>query len=254
MSILELDNVTKSFDGICAVDDMSLSFESGKITCLIGPNGAGKTTLFNLITGFLRPEKGTVRYRERDITNLSPWRIAGLGIGRLFQDVHIFRRLNAIDNVMAAFKDQAAENALMALLTPWRTITAERALHEQSQRLLAAVGLNGMDQTLAEDLSYGQQKLLSLARLLALDADVLLLDEPTAGVSPPRVKELLELIRRLASSGKTIVVIEHNMNVVVEIADWVFFLDQGRVTSFGKASDVLSDPDVRATYLGKQEW
>lgn len=254
MSILELDNVRKSFDGICAVDDMSLGFESGKITCLIGPNGAGKTTLFNLITGFLRPETGAIRYRGRDITNLSPWRIAGLGIGRLFQDVHIFRRLSAIDNVMAAFKDQAAENALLAMLAPWRTIKVERALQEQCQSLLGAVGLNGMDHTLAEDLSYGQQKLLSLARLLALDADVLLLDEPTAGVSPPRVKELLELIRRLAASGKTVVVIEHNMNVVVEIADWVFFLDQGRVTSFGKASDVLSDPDVRATYLGKQEW
>lgn len=254
MTILELDNVTKSFDGVCAVNDVSLGFESGKITCLIGPNGAGKTTLFNLITGFLRPQNGTIRYRGQDITNLSPWRIAAMGIGRLFQDVHIFRRLSAIDNVLTAFKDQAAENALLAVLTPWRTIKAERALHEQGQALLAAVGLTGMGHTLAEDLSYGQQKLLSLARLLALNADVLLLDEPTAGVSPTRVKELLDLIRQLAASGKTIVVIEHNMNVVFELADWVFFLDQGQVALFGKATDVLGDPDVRATYLGKQEW
>jgi|SRR5215213_255239 len=254
MTILELDNVTKSFDGVCAVNDVSLGFESGKITCLIGPNGAGKTTLFNLITGFLRPQNGTIRYRGQDITNLSPWRIAAIGIGRLFQDVHIFRRLSAIDNVLTAFKDQAAENALLAVLTPWRTIKAERAVHEQGQALLAAVGLTGMGHTLAEDLSYGQQKLLSLARLLALNADVLLLDEPTAGVSPARVKELLDLIRQLATSGKTIVVIEHNMNVVFELADWVFFLDQGQVALFGNATDVLGDPDVRATYLGKQEW
>ena len=127
MTILELDQVTKSFGGICAADDVSLGFERGKITCLIGPNGAGKTTLFNLITGFLKAEKGRIRYLGKDITNLSPWRIAGLGIGRLFQNVHIFRRLSAIDNVMTAFKGQAAENPLVAVLTPWRTIKAERA-------------------------------------------------------------------------------------------------------------------------------
>jgi branched-chain amino acid transport system ATP-binding protein len=257
MTILEIDNITKSFDGICAIDDVSLGFESGKITCLIGPNGAGKTTLFNLITGFLRPEKGRIYYLGKDITNYSPWKIAHLGVGRLFQDVHIFRRLRAIENVMAAFKDQAAENPLLAVIAPWRTVKAERAALKQGRALLASVGLEEMSEMLAEDLSYGQQKLLSVARLLALNADVLLLDEPTAGVSPSRIKELLDFIRRLARSGKTIVVIEHNMNVVFEIADWVFFMDQGQVASFGMPNEVLGDPEVRAAYLGtlnRQEW
>jgi len=257
MTILEIDNITKAFDGVCAVDDVSMGFESGKITCLIGPNGAGKTTLFNLITGFLRPEKGRIYYRGKDITSRAPWRIAHLGVGRLFQDVHIFRRLRAIDNVMTAFKDQASENALLAVIAPWRTAKAERSSLKQARSLLAAVGLDEMSEMLAEDLSYGQQKLLSISRLLALDADVLLLDEPTAGVSPSRIKELLDLIRLLARKGKTIVVIEHNMNVVFEIADWVFFMDQGQVASFGLPNEVLGDPDVRAAYLGtlnRQEW
>jgi ABC-type branched-subunit amino acid transport system ATPase component len=257
MTILELDNITKSFDGICAVDDVSMGFEAGKITCLIGPNGAGKTTLFNLITGFLRADGGRISYRGQEITNCAPWRIAHLGVGRLFQDVHIFRRLPALENVMAAFKNQAAESALLAVVAPWRIAKSERAAARQGRALLAAVGLEDMDEMLAEDLSYGQQKLLSIARLLALDADILLLDEPTAGVSPSRIKELLHLMRRLARDGKTIVVIEHNMNVVFEIADWVFFLDRGQVASFGMPHEVLGDPEVRAAYLGtlnRHDW
>lgn len=250
MSILELENVSKSFDGLRAVDRVSLGFEAGKITALIGPNGAGKTTVFNLISGFLRPDEGAITYRGRNIAGLAPWHIAQLGIGRLFQDVRLFDRMTVKDNVLAAFRKQKGESALMSVIARWKVTKEERLLLEQTMRLLKFVGLADQAEELAENLSYGQQKLLAIARLLAADADVLLLDEPTAGVNPQMVGTLLDVIRRLAAEGKTVVVIEHNMNVVIEIADWVYFMDEGQVVSFGLPNEVLGDPEVRAAYVG----
>jgi ABC-type branched-subunit amino acid transport system ATPase component len=138
----------------------------------------------------------------------------------------------------------------MSVIARWKVTEEEHSLSEQTMRLLEFVGLADQAQELAENLSYGQQKLLAIARLLAADADVLLLDEPTAGVNPQMVGTLLDVIRRLAAEGKTVVVIEHNMNVVIEIADWVYFMDEGQVVSFGLPSDVLGDPEVRAAYIG----
>lgn len=250
MTILELVNISKSFGGVRAADNVSLGFGNGKITCLIGPNGAGKTTLFNIITGFLRPDAGSVLYCGKDITNLNPWQVARRGVGRLFQDVRAFNRMTVLDNVLMAFKRQIGESALMSVLIPWKVASEERALIERAGSLLEFVGLTENANDLSEVLSYGQQKLLVIARLLAADHDVLLLDEPTAGVNPQYVKVLLDLIRRLARRGKTVVIIEHNMNVVIEVADWVYFLDRGQVTSFGMPSEVLADPDVRTAYVG----
>lgn len=250
MSVLELENVTKTFDGIRAVDRLALGFDAAKITALIGPNGAGKTTVFNLICGFIQPDAGAISFRNRNITGLAPWDIARLGIGRLFQDVRLFERLTVKENVLAAFKKQKGENAFMSVVFPWKVAQEERAFAEQALRLLDFVGLADKANELAENLSYGQQKLLSIARLLAADAEVLLIDEPTSGVNPKMVANLLEVIRRLAKDGKTIVVIEHNMNVVVEIADWVCFMNEGQVESFGLPNEVLGDPEVRAAYIG----
>ncbi|MBN1155652.1 ABC transporter ATP-binding protein [candidate division KSB1 bacterium] len=250
MSILELENVTKAFDGVLAVDKLSLGFDEAKITALIGPNGAGKTTIFNLICGLIRPDSGAISYRTKNITGLAPWHVAQQGIGRLFQDVRLFERLTVNDNILAAFKNQTGENAFLSVVVPWKVVREERSFLERALQLLEFVGLADKANDLAENLSYGQQKLLSIARLLALDADVLLIDEPTAGVNPTMVASLLEFIRRLAKEGKTIVVIEHNMNVVVEIADWVCFMNQGQVESFGLPNEVLGDPEVRAAYIG----
>jgi ABC-type branched-subunit amino acid transport system ATPase component len=250
MSILELENVTKTFDGVRAVDDASVGFDKGKITALIGPNGAGKTTIFNLISGFLRPDAGTIHYREKDISGLVPWDIAHMGIGRLFQDVRLFDRMVVMDNVLTAFKKQKGESVLMSVIARWKVIKEEQSLKSQAMRFLEFVGLTEKAEELAENLSYGQQKLLSIARLLAADSDVLLLDEPTAGVSPQMIGPILDVIRKLAREGKTLVVIEHNMNVVIEIANWVYFMDEGQVVSFGLPNEVLGDPEVRAAYIG----
>jgi len=247
---IECRNLTKTFDGIKAVDGVSLTFEAGKVTALIGPNGAGKTTLFHLISGALRPDTGEIRYQGRRIDGLSPWYIARMGIGRLFQDVRVFNKLTVLDNVRVAFRKQDGENPLWALVYwPW-VLRQERELTKEARQWLAFVGLSDLEQAWAEDLSYGQQKLLALARLLAAGADVFLLDEPTAGVNPEMVRSLLRLIRHLAEEGKTIVVIEHNINVVMEIADWVFFMDEGQIVAFGLSDEVLGDRTVRAAYLG----
>lgn len=250
MSILELKNLTKTFGGVKAVDNVSLGFEEGRITALIGPNGAGKTTLFNLISGFLKPDNGEIYYKGRNIVGLFPWQIANMGIGRLFQDVRVFARMSVLDNVLSAFKGQRGESVFFSVLARWRVKEEERALRERAMDILDFVGLAKEAKELAENLSYGQQKLLSIARLLANEAELLLLDEPTAGVNPQMVGYLLDLIKRLAKEGKTVVVIEHNMNVVLEIANWVYFMDEGQIVSFGLPEDVLGDINVRKSYIG----
>jgi len=247
---LTLEDLSKSFGGLKAVDDVSLSFGAGRVTSLIGPNGAGKTTIFNLITGFLRPDEGTISYHGTRLSGLRPWQVAQRGIGRLFQEVRVFNRLSALDNVLAAGRRQPGENPFASIFSRKRTLKAEEENREKARKWLQYVGLAEQEQSLAEDLSYGQQKLLAIARLLNNEAETLLLDEPTAGVHPQMVRSLLDLIRRLAREGKTIVVIEHNMTVVMEVSDWVFFLDEGRLVSFGLPDDVLGDPEVRAAYMG----
>lgn len=249
-STLECRNLVKSFGGLRAVDDLSVAFEPGKATALIGPNGAGKSTLFHLLTGALQPTSGEITYHDRRIDRLPPWCVAREGIGRLFQDVRVFPKLTVLDNVLTAFPGQCGENVLSTLFQRRRVREEEQRNVERALQLLGSVGLEDRTSSSADALSYGQQKLLAIARLLAAGADVLLLDEPTAGVNPEMIQVLISTIRKLAREGKTIVVIEHNMNVVLEIADWVHFIHEGQVVAFGLPDDVLGDRYVRATYLG----
>lgn len=253
MKTLECIDLAKSFDGIHAVDHVNLHFEAGRITALVGPNGAGKTTLFHLITGFLKPDRGSILLKGKNIIGLSPWRIAEMGIGRLFQDVRVFRRMTALDNVRGAFRAQTGENPFRAISWRPRIAKEEKAITEKALGLLDFVGLTGMENEFAENLSFGQQKLLSIARLLANGAEILLLDEPTSGVNPAMISKLLDLIRRLAyEEKKTVVVIEHNMSIILELADWLYFLDEGKLTAFGIPSEVLADQNIREAYIGLQ--
>lgn len=247
---LECVNLVKSFGGLRAVDGVSLSFEAGKVTGLVGPNGAGKTTLFHLICGALKPDSGEVLYRGRPIQGLPPWVIAQMGIGRLFQDVRVFPKLTVLENVLVAQAHQRGERVAAALFARPAVRREERAATAAALDLLDFVGLADYAGQPAEALSYGQQKLLAIARLLGAGADVLLLDEPTAGVSPTLIHRLLEVIRGLAGQGCTVVLIEHNMNVVLDVADWVYFLSEGNVAAFGLPIEVLGDSSVRAAYLG----
>jgi len=249
--MLELKNISKSFGGVKAVDNLSLYFTQGKIFSLVGPNGAGKTTVFNLINGFLEPDKGEIFFRKKPIGNLPPWRIAGFGIGRLFQDIRIFENLSCIDNVLLADKDNPGENPANVFFSSERVRKFEEKNIEKAKHWLDFVGLSGKEETSAENLSYGQQKLLSLARLMAGEYDFLLLDEPTSGVNPAMIKEILDLVKKVVKEvGKTVVIIEHNMSVIMETADFVYFMDEGRVVTFGAPKDVLEDPRVREAYTG----
>lgn len=248
--VLELKDVTKSFGGLVAVDNASLAFSKGKATGLIGPNGAGKTSIFNLITGFLEPDSGTIHFNGHKISGLPSWRVAQLGVGKLFQDIRVLDKLTVLENVLLARKEQPGENPLVSLFRKKIVTSVERQNLCQARKWLAFVGLEGMENALAQNLSYGQQKLLAISRLLAGNFEVLLLDEPTAGIHPQMVKSVLNMVGRLAQMGKTVVVIEHNMNAILEISDWVYFMDDGKVVTFGLPQEIIGDPEVRETYLG----
>lgn len=248
--ILELRNVTKSFGGVKAVDNVSCGFYSGKITGLIGPNGAGKTTIFNLISGLYKPDSGEIYFKGKRIDILPPHKIAQLGIGRLFQDIRVFTKLTVLENVLISIPNQLGEKFYEGIFIRKKLAEKERENVEKAEQLLEFVHLADKKNTLAENLSYGQQKLLSIARLLAMGSELLLLDEPTAGVHPAVIKSILETIKSLAQQGKTIVFIEHNINVVLEIADWVYLLDEGKIASFGLPDEVIHDKTTREVYLG----
>jgi ABC-type branched-subunit amino acid transport system ATPase component len=250
METLTLHNLSKSFGGLKAVDSVTLEFAKGRIIALVGPNGAGKTTLFNLISGLLKPEQGDVYYEGKRIDGLPPWEIARLGIGRLFQDVRVFNKLSVLENVLLGRLFHPGEFPYNVLFSHKNVTKVERGNLEEARHWIDVVGLAGEEDSLAEALSFGQQKLLTFARLLAGHHKLLLLDEPTAGVNPVMIKFLLDLIKKIVEGGRTVVFIEHNMTVVFDIADWVYFLDDGRIVSFGLPADVLGDTEIRKAYLG----
>ena len=249
-TILDIQKVSKQFGGVRAVDNFTYGFERGQITALIGPNGAGKTTAFNLIGGHLRPDIGTVSFEGQKLSGRKPWNIASLGIGRLFQDVRLFKKMTVLDNVLTAFRQQRGECLWRTLLTPWSDVAQEQKRRKQAMKLIERVGLEEKTDALAENLSYGQQKLVAIARLLAADAKLLLLDEPTAGVNPGMIPMLLNTVKSLIAEGRTVIFVEHNIAVVRDLAQWVVFMSAGKVQKFGSPSDVLTDPEVRAMYVG----
>ncbi len=249
--MLELNNINKHFGGIKAVDDVSLYFTEGKISALIGPNGAGKTTVFNLISGFIRPDSGEILYKTKPIAGLPAWKIAGAGLGRMFQDNRVFGKLTCLENVLLAKKGNPGENPLEAFFMPCKVHQFEAGNMAEAKKWLDFVGLGEKADVAAENLSYGQQKLLSFARLVADGRELLLLDEPTAGINPAMIGQILDLIKRIVNeAGKTVIIIEHNMSVIMEIADFVYFMDDGRVETFGSPKDVLADERVREVYTG----
>jgi len=191
-TILKLNNLTKMFDGIKAVDSVTIEFTEAKITGLVGPNGAGKTTILNLINGFLKPNEGEIYFKDKRIDGKTPWEITKLGIGRLFQDVRVFRKLTVLENVLLARINNPGEHPLKLIFSLSKVKQVEKENKEEARYWIDYVGLSGREDSPAESLSFGQQKLLAIARLLAGKHSVLLLDEPTAGVNPMMVKSLLK--------------------------------------------------------------
>jgi len=247
-SPLRCSSLEKSFDGVKALRVRDLEFPVSGITAIVGPNGAGKTTLLNALTGFVRPDAGTVFLGNREITHLPPWRIARLGVARSFQEMRLVRLVTALENVMLARPNQRGER-LFAALTGIGVAAEEATNRAKATELLRFVGLLDKTSDLAGQLSYGQQKLLSLACCLAGEPRVLLLDEPVAGVHAEVAQEILNLLVRLAAQGRLVVFVEHDFSAVRRVADMVVVMDQGSVIAAGRPEDVLSRPEVVEAFV-----
>jgi branched-chain amino acid transport system ATP-binding protein len=245
--LLRVEGVSKSFGGFVAVRDVSLSVDRGRTACVIGPNGAGKSTLFNLITGHLQPTRGQVFLGDHDITGRAPHAICRLGIGRSFQRTNIFPRLSVFDNVQVAVLSHL--NRTLNMATPAHTLA-----RDETMALLESVGLAGEAQATSGTLSYGLQKQLELGIALASEPQVLLLDEPTAGMSPQETSDTIALIGRIVRDrGLTLLFTEHDMDVVFSIAERIFVLHQGALLAQGTPQEVQVNEDVQRVYLGEAE-
>ncbi len=246
--VLTVDGLVRRFGGVTAVDVDHLEIQRQSITALIGPNGAGKTTLFNLLTGFDRPDAGSWTLDGRTLIGVPSHRIAQRGMVRTFQLTKAFSRLSVLDNVMLAAQAHPGERLFTALGGRWRQ--TERQQEARARELLARFGLAAKADEYAGGLSGGQRKLLELARSLMADPDVVMLDEPMAGVNPALIESLLRHIAELREEGRTVIYVEHDMDVVMEISDWIVVLAESRVISEGTTDHVAADPQVIDAYLG----
>ena len=246
---LEGKGLSKRFGGIVAVRDFDISIPPGRITGLIGPNGAGKTTAFNLLTGFLQPNEGEVTYRGRSLKGLKPHQIVRAGVARSFQDLKLFTGMTVLENVLVALPDQRGDKLWYVYFMPWTVRAEERENLGRAMSILEFVGLGERAGELASDLSYAEEKLLVVARLLATGAEALLFDEPLSGLAPNALAKVMPVFRRLAESGRTLCIIEHNLDVIRELCSQVVFLDEGRKLAQGTPDELMRDPELSERYF-----
>jgi len=247
--LIDIKNLNKHFDGITALDGFSCTLGEGEILGVIGPNGAGKTTLFNVLTGFIPPDNGHVLLQASNLTRLSPHKRARLGIARTFQNLRLIRRLSVLENVLLFFKDQPGERLSNVFFRRSKCRVQEARNHDKALSLLEHVELGDKANDPAEALSYGQQKLLSIVCCLAADAQVLLLDEPVAGIAPEMTEKILGVIQDLPKQGKSVMLIEHNLDAVMQVCNRVVFMDAGAKISEGTPQQVRDDPRVIEAYI-----
>ncbi|MDY3690339.1 MAG: ABC transporter ATP-binding protein [Dysosmobacter sp.] len=249
--VLEMQNVEKNFGGVRAIDNFSVKIEHGKIHGLIGPNGAGKTTIFNNITGIYKPDAGKIIFNGTDITGTAPYRVAQLGIGRTFQNIRLFANLSVIDNVIIASNLDASYNMPQAIFHSKKYKEREKFLQEKAMGLLEVVGLQDKINERANSLPYGHQRKLEIARAMALDPKLLLLDEPAAGMNAEESLELVNFVRQIRDRFDiTILMIEHHMDVVSNLCDYCTVLNFGKTIAVGTPAEVKSNPEVIKAYLG----
>ena len=251
MALLEVKNLSISFGGLRAVDEFNVKIEKGQLYGLIGPNGAGKTTVFNLLTGVYKPTSGAILLDGKNITGKRTIEINRCGIARTFQNIRLFKNLSVLDNVKAGLHNQMKYSSAEGILRLPRFFSTEKKMNKKAMELLEVFGLENEASTLADNLPYGKQRKLEIARALATNPKLLLLDEPAAGMNPSETQELMDSIRFVRDNfDMTILLIEHDMKLVSGICEEVTVLNFGRELAQGKTSDVLNNPEVIKAYLG----
>ena len=245
--MLKIKNLKKYFGGVKAVDGCSFEVKPKTITALIGPNGSGKSTVFNLVSGIMKADSGKIIFDERDITNLRPVKISNLGISRLFQQSRLFNNLTVKENLLLALDNE--DTKFWKNMLGLNKITREK--EEKIKEMLKLIGLEEFENTLARDLSYGQKRLIELFRTILNPHEFLMLDELVAGVTPKLREEIAKVLRRLKEKGETILLIEHDMNFTLNIADQVIVVEKGKVIAEGKPEEIKNNPRVLEAYLGE---
>jgi len=247
--LLQVNRLSKSFGGVNVLVDVSIAISEGSITSVIGPNGSGKTTLFNVISGFVRQDSGTVDFRSQCIDRKDAAERAASGIGRVWQDIRIFGNMTVIENLLAS-TPHPGEAIWRNFLSRRATAECERHLRESAMQTLTMLGLADKASGLASTLSYGQQKLVGLGRLLVHDAQLLLIDEPVSGLNGSMIAKVVDLMKGLRARGKTIVMIEHNVETALDMADYVYVMEEGRIELSGPPREVRNSSILREVYLG----
>jgi branched-chain amino acid transport system ATP-binding protein len=253
MALLEINNLSKRFGGLQAVKDVSFSVEQGMIKAVIGPNGAGKTTLFNLVSGFLASDAGSVAFRGQQLQGKRPFEVAAAGMSRTFQHIRLFPRMTALENVLVGRHVRSRAGFIAGMLNlPW-TWQEEREIRERSLAVMDLLGIAALADAEAGSLSYGQQRTVELARALASEPQMLLLDEPAAGLNMRETADLAKLIMRVRDRGITILIVEHDMSLVMNISDAVVVLSYGEKIADDRPLAIQKDPHVIRVYLGEDE-